>query len=136
MDERDMQAEYDAFERFDKRTMTMVFTFATDDGDDEEVTFPCKLEVCSLCHGTGRHVNPSIDAHGISGEEFYDDPEFAEEYMAGTYDVACYRCHGDNVWPVIDEQRASQESLARLDEYLNDRYDYIQECEAERRMGC
>lgn len=136
MDKRDMQSEYGhAFSRYDRATMTMVFHLENDEGDEDEVEFPCKYEACSLCDGHGSHVNPSIDAHGISAEEFRDDPDFAEAYFSGAYDVGCYRCGGDRVWPVIDEKRCNPADLARLDSYLEERAAWIAESEAERRMG-
>jgi hypothetical protein len=58
-------------------------------------------EVCPLCQGRGKHVNPSIDCCGITGEDFADDPDFAEEYMAGTYDQTCNQCSGQRVVPVV-----------------------------------
>lgn len=48
--------------------------------------------ICPICEGDGKYVNPSIDAGGISAETFADDPDFAEEYFSGMYDVACRIC--------------------------------------------
>jgi hypothetical protein len=56
-------------------------------------------EVCSVCRGNGQHVNPSIDAHGITWEEFDEDPDFKEEYFSGLYNVTCYECKGLRVLP-------------------------------------
>jgi hypothetical protein len=50
--------------------------------------------ICPICDGDGTHVNPSIDAHGLSREDFDDDPDFAEDYMRGVYNVACQTCGG------------------------------------------
>lgn len=50
--------------------------------------------ICTLCHGDGHHVNPAIDAGGLSREDFDDDPDFAEGYRRGDYDVTCVRCGG------------------------------------------
>ena len=41
-----------------------------------EIAVPIKKEVCPVCEGHGIHVNPAIDSHGISSEEFWDDPDF------------------------------------------------------------
>lgn len=75
---------------------------------DEEgyvtLSFPCRFVVCDTCGGKGSHVNPSIDAHGITQEEFDEDPEFRENYFSGAYDVPCYECHGKRVVPEIDEE--------------------------------
>lgn len=136
MDCRDAEALHgDWFEGFDETRMVISIALFDDNGDEELVEFPAKYEVCGLCNGRGAHVNPSIDAHGISGEEFAEDPEFAENYMTGVYDVACYRCGGDRVEAVVDEIKTSEELLARLHEYeralANDR----REQEAEARWG-
>ncbi len=42
-----------------------------------------KWEVCGTCNGRGSHVNPSIDSNGISAEEFAEDPDFQDDYLAG-----------------------------------------------------
>lgn len=34
-----------------------------------------KYVVCPVCHGEGKTMNPNIDAHGLTAEDFADDPE-------------------------------------------------------------
>jgi hypothetical protein len=146
MDPRDAAAEYGHdYDKFDEDKMVLIYTIPLDDEDprieemdEEEVSFPAKFQVCSLCDGKGKHVNPSIDAHGISAEEFYDDPDFAEEYMSGTYDVPCYTCKGKRVEPVIDESgldESQKAALKRLESMQRDEAEFRREQEAERRMG-
>ena len=53
-----------------------------------------KWRICPVCEGEGKTVNPNIDAGGLSAEDFYDDPDFAEDYRAGAYDIACRACGG------------------------------------------
>lgn len=105
------------------------------DGETEEVALPFKMVVCDLCDGGGRHVNPSIDAHGLTREDFDDDPDFAEDYFAGVYDVTCSQCKGRNVVPVVDESRLTPEQLAAWK--LQQENQYAADCEraAELRMG-
>ena len=55
---------------------------------------PAVYEVCETCGGKGKHVNPAIDGHGISAEEMHEDPDFAEDYFSGVYDVPCEECGG------------------------------------------
>jgi hypothetical protein len=142
MDSRDREARDGRwYDRFDSQTMTIFVELPvveeTDDGPEvEEVTFPARFEVCGLCDGRGNHVNPSIDAHGISGEEFDEDPDFREEYARGTYDVSCYRCRGDRVEPVVDEACAGEADLKRLHEYLDELTADRRERDAEERWGC
>ena len=56
---------------------------------------PARFEVCSTCKGKGSHVNPSIDSHGITGDE-WDEWGYEEQdaYMNGAYDVTCNECNG------------------------------------------
>ena len=73
------------------------FVLYLGDEDDTTMVMPTKFEVCGVCEGKGTHVNPSIDCNGISARKFHEDPEFAEMYFGGAYDVACYECKGDRV---------------------------------------
>lgn len=73
------------------------------DEDDNEVTIRTHKEVCPRCRGEGTHVNPAVDGHGISPEQFHDDPDFEEAYFSGVYDVTCEECGGKNVVDVPDE---------------------------------
>ncbi len=79
-------------------------------GDEKEL--PWKNVVCPVCEGRGSHVNPAIDAGGLTAEDFAEDPDFLDDYFRGVYDVACYRCGGCNVIPDIDEARCTADELA------------------------
>lgn len=103
--------------------------------DGSEVEAPWKFEVCEVCSGHGKHVNPAIDAGGLSGE-MMDDPDFMEGYGSGVYDVNCNACDGRRVVPVTDYDALTKEQRDALDAQRQADY----ECEAERlaeiRMGC
>jgi len=82
--------------------------------------------VCELCGGTGKHVDPGIDSHGLSREDFNEDPDFADAYFSGQYDVTCYECKGKRVVPELDdcaqaeafwEQQAMHAQCIRDDQY-------------------
>lgn len=75
------------------------------DGNIEftDVLLPAKRIVCPRCDGTGKHVNPNIDGHGLSVEDFAEDPDFAESYFSGVYNVRCETCNGNNVFDEVDE---------------------------------
>ena len=127
------------YENLNKDRMTVKVWLYDDDADEKFLAeFPVNFGVCPLCEGRGSHVNPSIDAHGISAEELYDDLEFAEDYFSGIYDVSCYECKGLRVVPEIaesiltDEQKKNYELLQQ--KWRDDAY-YAAECAAERRMG-
>lgn len=104
----------------------------TDDGDIE---LPTKWAVCSVCDGEGKHVNPNIDRNGISAQDFYEDPDFAEEYFSGTYDVTCYRCHGRTTERVVDWDAMPKDMVDAYEQQLKDEAYWAMEAEAERRMG-
>ena len=72
-------------------------------------SLPKQRIVCPTCNGEGKHVNPSIDSHGITREDFDADPDFMESYMSGIYDVSCYECGGLRVVDIIDEKQAEKE---------------------------
>ena len=112
-----------------------VLYFEHDDGSIEEIELPTKWDVCSVCDGEGQHVNPSIDAGGISACEFDTDPDFAEAYFGGTYDVVCNRCHGRTTERVVDWDALTPEQAAayerQLEEEARDRAYEL----AEIRMG-
>jgi len=83
--------------------------------------------ICPACRGNGTHVNPNIDAGGISAEDFYDDPDFMEQYMDGTYDVACDKCHGDGkiresklteMYQAVEDRKLSALENGDLESYL------------------
>ena len=121
----------------DNRKMLLTITVYDSDEDAEfETEVPFKYEVCPTCEGKGKHVNPSIDCNGLSAEDFYEDPDFAEEYMEGRYDVECYCCGGKKVVPVMDRERTDSDILKLLDEKERDDAEYRGMVEAERRMGC
>ena len=58
-------------------------------------------------------VNPNIDAHGISGEEMHADPDFAEDYRNGVYDIPCNACDGTGKMRESDQQRLEEAAADR-----------------------
>jgi hypothetical protein len=124
---------------FDKQRATVK---VYDDDDTElEVVLPAHWEVCGTCEGRGSHVNPSIDCNGLSAEDFAEDPDFAEEYMSGRFDVTCYGCNGRTTELVIDRERCEfneedKKNLKLWDKFLDEWYENERMYEAERRFGC
>lgn len=53
-----------------------------------------KWIICPACKGEGRCVNPNIDSNGLTRDDFAEDPDFAEDYLSGAYDVTCAACGG------------------------------------------
>lgn len=82
--------------------------------------FPTKYEVCPVCNGKGTHVNPSIDAGGLTYEDFDQDPEFYHDYMSGMYDVTCNHCEGRTTILVVDRDRLTDAQREELEEIEQD----------------
>ena len=101
----------------------------------EEIELPTRWAVCPTGDGEGKHVNPSIDSHGLSREDFDEDPDFEESYFAGHYDVPCYECGGRSTVRALDRDACTAEQLAAWDKHQRD-LAADRACEAaERRMG-
>jgi hypothetical protein len=110
--------------------------------DQKEVQFevPGVYEVCGRCHGEGKHPNPAIDSNGISMEEFAEDPDFAEAYFSGCYDVICENCHGKRVEPRPDYNAIDRDPTLKpiFDNHENGERcleEMYAEMEAEKRFG-
>ena len=84
---------------------TQKFLYETRGGHIITRDLPVRFEVCGRCNGHGCHVNPAIDGHGLTAEDFRDDPDFEEGYFSGRYDVTCEVCDGVRVLPEVDEDR-------------------------------
>jgi len=72
----------------------LIDTFATRNEAQLFVQQQDEYEVCPVCRGKGTTVNPSIDAHGLTREDFAEDPDFAEMYWSGGFDQPCRACDG------------------------------------------
>lgn len=86
-------------------------------GDLVTVALPAKFEVCWRCEGRGKHVNPSVDGHGISPEEFAEDPSFEEAYFDGVYDIQCEKCKGQRVLAVVDVEHLDEAQRRAFEEH-------------------
>ena len=119
--------------------ITFKFTMCNEEGDEDDYTLPGQYIICHNCQGKGTHVNRAIDGNGISPEEFAEDPDFFDEYMAGTYDVSCEnKCDNGKIIVPIDADNMSDEQkklLLLLEAHEMDEHLYRQECEWERKMG-
>ena len=106
----------------------------------DEIELPMHWAVCPVCEGEGKHVNPSIDAGGLTiyddRGDYEPDPEFLEDYMGGVYDQTCNRCEGKRVVPEVAWNAMTDEDQ----EAYKIQLEAERECEAEQlaeiRMGC
>jgi len=87
------------------------------DMDEKDIFLPSKAVVCWRCRGTGSHVNPSIDGHGITSDEMHElGPEFFDDYMGGMYDVTCGLCKGKRITAEVIECELSAEQNKAYEE--------------------
>lgn len=116
-------------------------TWDPESGDEIEAMVPGQYAVCPRCQGTGTHVNPAIDGHGITESEWWGpdwDDESRDAYMTGRYDVTCYDCRGDRVVPDVDWEAWRREDPEAVANH-KDTERSLAECDAisamERAMG-
>jgi hypothetical protein len=104
------------------------------EGWDGKMEVPCTREVCPLCDGRGRVVNPSIDAGGITESDWSRwDQDERESYWSGAYDMTCPRCLGRNV---VDVPGFEPEIQKTIDAWARSEADYAELVAFERRHGC
>lgn len=123
---------YDSISSDKRKALVTVHNYDDDEDIEEQVEVNIEWEVCPTCGGRGSHVNPSIDCNGLSAEDFHDDPDFAESYFSGAYDVPCYECGGKNVVPVCLDEKVNEYLHEEAQARAEMRAEYL----AERRMGC
>lgn len=104
-------------------------------GEHVEHTLPTRWVICSVCDGNGTHVNPSIDAGGLSSDAFLEDPDFADDYFSGVHDVPCYCCKGTGKIREPDYDRMTPEQIEAYEEDQRSEAEYEAMCRAERIMG-
>lgn len=141
MDRRDRIAamgtgEWPEGTTFDRRAKTATVCIDDDTDDGVTRTFRCQTAVCGTCDGKGAHVNPSVDAdHGITSEEFNDDPDFRDAYFSGAYDVRCCECKGERVVLVLAESGNAVADVRWLREWRRAEERSQRERESEMRYG-
>jgi DnaJ-class molecular chaperone len=101
------------------------------DSEDEEISITCETHkvVCPQCNGEGTQLIDAFRGQAVE-QDLLEDEDFMEGYWNGRYDEACGTCKGQNV---IDEPNVPDEYKKMYSDYLDDKYNYEQECEAERR---
>lgn len=125
------------FKSIDTQRMKATIEYCHDD-ESHEVEMPIEWAVCWLCNGRGTHVNPAIDCGGLTAADFYEDPDFAEDYFSGKYDQICNECGGRTTVPVISDSNLTEEqekALRLFNEEQEQEAQYRREAEWERRMG-
>lgn len=136
------------YEQFDERRMVAVVEFELEDLDDHmpEEEFdnfvekysevPVIFEVCPTCDGRGQYVNPSIDSHGISAQEWNEwDDEDRISYFRGGYDIPCAECGGRRVVPKPDINICDKVVIEIINHKIRFEAEYAREIAHEREMG-
>src|SRR3954467_1010069 len=135
MDHRDVAGHYrPVLQDIDTRRMVARFTVEDEHGEEVEHEVRLRFDVCDTCDGRGSHVNPSIDSHGLTAEDFDDDRDFAEDYRTGVYDVPCAQCHGERVVPVVDEEANAAALVALYEAREAEAWDDARSTVREREM--
>jgi hypothetical protein len=136
MDHRDVAGHYrTVLQDVDTRRMTATFTVEDENGEEIAHEVRLTFEVCGTCDGRGTHVNPSIDSHGLTRDDFDEDPDFAEDYWSGRHDVRCAECGGERVVPVVDPDATAPEVLAAYLRREQDAWDDARETARARELG-
>jgi hypothetical protein len=133
---RVMSSRSHGWELDDARQVAIVELPECDGGEPETRAIPFRWAVCGVCDGRGKHVDPAIDCGGLTRADFDDDPDFAEAYQGGRYDVTCGECHGRRVVPELDPHTEEERATVRaLDEQARKDAAYERACRMERAMG-
>ena len=102
-----------------------------------ETKLPTRFEVCDRCSGHGTHVNPAIDGHGVTADEWNDWGEESQSmYLSGGYDVSCHECDGMRVVLIVVEDSLNEKDREQWTNHVYECYAYEAERLAEERMGC
>tara|TARA_R100001463_G_scaffold58250_1_gene110518 strand:+ start:704 stop:1174 length:471 start_codon:yes stop_codon:yes gene_type:complete len=88
--------------------------------------------ICNICSGSGKVVNPNIDAGGISDWSEWDYEE-REAYFSGRYDQPCPECRGSGK---VLNPNFPKDIQDLLNEWEEDDYQSHKEHLAELAYGC
>jgi len=105
-------------------------------GDEVWVDLPTYWEVCPICDGEGKHVNPSIDAGGLTQDDFDEDPDFRQNYLEGVYDIPCNYCGGKRVVKMVNTDLLSDDVAEAFRDQQRDDAEEEAIHRAELAMGC
>lgn len=124
--------------KLNRSETALIYDLVDDDGDEFQIEVPCKMAVCSTCQGRGRHVNPAIDAGGLTEEDLNDhwSSEEREGYFHGAFDTTCNDCKGKRVVPVANLDALPEAERKMIIEYEEEEEASAREWARELAMGC
>lgn len=96
-----------------------------------EVELPATRIVCPACKGDGTELYGGLKGAAFSPGEM--EPEFAEAYFGGAYDVPCSNCRGQRVIDIVDEEKLTPKMAERYWRAVEYKRDEDAADEAERR---
>jgi RecJ-like exonuclease len=92
-------------------------TIEDDEREERVVSLPARWAICEHCQGEGKS---SAHLGAITAEEFYEDPDFKENYLEGLYDQPCGHCKGSGKVKVIDRGACTSEDQKAALKWLDD----------------
>ena len=124
------------FDHVNQKRRTATIIWEDDECEEYHTEVPIVFEVCPECGGSGTHCNRNIDGNGLTAEDFAEDPDFAEDYFAGNYDVICEMCDGLRVYPTLDPKAKLSEEQSQAVAFMEQRaYDEAMDRRTQR-MEC
>jgi hypothetical protein len=106
--------------------------YTIDDGESEpvEVQLPAQWVICDCCFGEGKS---SAHLGSFSQEQMNEDPDFAEDYRAGAYDVPCRNCGGTGKIKEVIEMQCTTSEFKRALELMYEKVQYERERRNEQK---
>ena len=92
-------------------------------------------KLCHMCGGDGTVVNPSIDAGGLTSDDFAEDPDFYDDYRSRVYDISCPECKGNKVIKDPNMKDLPKHVIKIIEECEADAYDDARTRAAELAYG-
>jgi hypothetical protein len=100
--------------------------------EEHDVKLATHWEVCGGCNGRGTET---LRDFAFTGDDFAEDPDFADAYFGGVYDEPCRDCKGRTTILAVDEEALPPEIRGAWFAYLRDDAETEAMYAMERRMG-
>lgn len=113
-------------------SITLEVTIEDDEHDPPKrvVSLPAQWAICGHCRGEGKS---SAYLGAFTREDFDEDPDFAEEYMQGSYDKPCTPCNGTGKVKEVNRDACTTDEQKAALKWLDDEAEYKRESFNERK---